>query len=212
MWASRLASVAIHAVLIGAAIRFSERPVVPREEIGIAPPLFLPADPSRPPSPPAPGTSSLNPAPHVRFDPHSIPSEIPPIGAELPRTFLPPGDPGLPGADSLNLLPGGTPIVTTAVIDARVADEAPRLLTHPPLHYPEVLRQAGIEARVVVEAVLDTLGRVERGSARVTSGAHALFDEQARALVEGSRYAAARYAGRAVRVRVAVPVVFALRR
>jgi TonB family protein len=97
-------------------------------------------------------------------------------------------------------------VVGTAPLDARLADEAPRLLSHPPLRYPEVMRQAGVEGRVVVEAVLDTTGRVERGSLRIVAGVHELFDAAARDVVAASRYQPARLGARAGRRRLQVPV------
>lgn len=210
MWASRFASLAIHAALIGAAIRLSERPPAIEDEPIQAFTLAIP-NVHRPAAPPSPGSSIGDPSPGVSFDPSHIPTSIPPAGSEVTPTFIPTLDPGLPGGDSLRLLPGGQSLIGV-VVDARLADEAPRLLNHPPLHYPELLRQAGIEGRVEIEAVIDTLGRVERGSMRVAASAHELFSAQALALVEGSRYVAGRFDGRAVRVRVRVPVVFSLER
>jgi TonB family protein len=80
------------------------------------------------------------------------------------------------------------------------------------VRYPEVLRQAGLTARIVVEAVLDTAGRVEPGSPRIVGEAHPLFTAEAHRVVLASRYRPARAGGRAVRVRIRVPVAFALRR
>jgi protein TonB len=97
-------------------------------------------------------------------------------------------------------------------MDVRTVEEPPVLLSHPEPGYPDLLRSAGIEGRVVVEAVLDTLGRVERGSLRIVSSTHALFVPEASALVLGSRYRPGRFGGTAVRVRIQVPVNFALRR
>jgi protein TonB len=86
------------------------------------------------------------------------------------------------------------------------------LLGHPVPRYPELLRAAGIEGRVVVEVVLDTLGRAEPQTLRIATSAHLLFDAEASAVVLGSRYRPGRVAGRPVRVRIRVPVSFALRR
>jgi len=86
------------------------------------------------------------------------------------------------------------------------------MLAHPAINYPEVLRQAGIEGRVLVEAVLDTLGRAEPSSLRVTASPHQLFDREALAVVAGSRFRPGRADGHAVRVRIQVPVTFSIRR
>jgi protein TonB len=121
----------------------------------------------------------------------------------------PPGPlPGMPGP--VAALPPSPP--PEGLVDIRVVEELPVLLTHPSPRYPDLLRQAGIEGRVIVEAVIDTTGRAERESLRVVSSSHALFAPEASALVLGSRYRPARFGGRAVRVRILVPVAFALRR
>lgn len=113
-----------------------------------------------------------------------------------------PGSPGTPG----NLLAPAAPI------DAHLAEEPALLLSHPQPRYPERLRQARVEGRVVVEVVLDTLGRAEPASLRVVRSAHPLFDAEASAVVLASRYRPARVGGRPVRVRILVPVGFSLRR
>src|SRR5260370_910606 len=77
--------------------------------------------------------------------------------------------------------------------------------------YPDVLHLAGIEGRVVIEAVLDTTGRAEAGSLSVIGDAHPLFAAEAERVVLSSRYRPGRTQGRAVRVRVRVPVSFSLR-
>ncbi|MBI1723115.1 MAG: TonB family protein [Gemmatimonadetes bacterium] len=113
-----------------------------------------------------------------------------------------PGPPGTPG----NLLAPAAPI------DAHLAEEPALLLSHPQPRYPERLRQARVEGRVVVEVVLDTLGRPDPASLRVVTSAHPLFDAEASAVVLASRYRPARMGGRPVRVRILVPVGFSLQR
>ncbi|MGD0484075.1 MAG: TonB family protein [Gemmatimonadales bacterium] len=139
---------------------------------------------------------------------------LPPIEASptpawpTPPVDLFPAEPG-PGAPVVTGPPSPAPV---APMDVRTVEEPPVLLSHPTPGYPDLLRSAGIEGRVVVEAVLDTVGRVERGSLRIVSSTHALFVPEASALVLGSRYRPARFGGMAVRVRIQVPVDFALRR
>jgi len=212
MWGSRIASLAVHAILIGMAVRFSGPPAAagpyrpPTVDLRISP------QPNTRAAPPAgaPGVTP-SPSPGRAINLTDVPTAIPPIAAGDPPSGFVPAEPGLlPGSDSFSL--SVNTAVMTAPIDARVADEGPRLLSHPPLRYPEVLRQAGVEGRVMVEAVLDTTGRVEDGSLRVQRSDGPPFERAALELVRGSRYAAARHSGRAVRVRIVVPVVFSLRR
>jgi len=100
----------------------------------------------------------------------------------------------------------------SAPVSVSVVEEIPVLLRFPPPRYPDILRQAGVEGRVMLELVLDTLGHVEPGSVQVVSSTHRLFDAAATQAALGSTYSPGRVAGRAVRVRIQVPVVFALRR
>jgi protein TonB len=78
--------------------------------------------------------------------------------------------------------------------------------------YPEILRQAGIEGRVMIEFVIDTLGRAERNSLRVINSAHQLFEAPAREAVLSCRFHPGRIQGRAVRVRVQQPINFQIAR
>lgn len=213
-WLSRVLSLAVHAALIAVAVRFSEAGEAPRgepiAETTIVVAGTVPDDPGRPPAPaPLDGQAP----PWSVTVPVDIPTTIPAVTDPM---YDPAHDPVVssfpPGTDSLRLMPPNPGHwIGTTPIDARVADEAPRLIDHPPVRYPEIMRQAGIEARVMVEAVLDTLGRAEPSSLRVVRSGGTAFDDEARAVVAGSRYRAARLGGRAVRVRIQVPVSFALR-
>lgn len=90
-------------------------------------------------------------------------------------------------------------------------EAAPMLLSATPPAYPEFLRRAGFEGRVVVEAVVDTLGRAERASVRVVESAHAGFEGPSRDYVLRALFRPARVHGRAVRVLVRIPIDFKLR-
>jgi len=96
-------------------------------------------------------------------------------------------------------------------IDASLAEEAPAILAGPLPAYPEPLRQAGIEGRVVLEAVVDTLGRVEPGSVIAVTAGQPGFMAAARQALAATLFRPARVHGRAVRVRVRVPIDFMLR-
>jgi len=81
---------------------------------------------------------------------------------------------------------------------------------HPPPAYPELLRAAGIEGRVVLQVVIDTLGRAEP-AARVFESSNPGFDGAALACVRGARFRPGRVGGRAVRVLIRLPIAFTLR-
>ncbi len=48
-----------------------------------------------------------------------------------------------------------------------VLTEKPRIVSGPRLRYPERLRQARVQGRVVAAAVIDTTGRAEQGSIKI---------------------------------------------
>jgi len=212
---SMLTSVVLHGGLVALATLATQVPpparVSPHDTT-----IFWVADP-RPARPVRPGPVTLPGRPALPgMQTFTLPTTpaIPlpdpgsPFTPDLPGTGDPwPGAPGQ-GGDTT----GGSTGTPGAVLDVRVVPVQPVLLAHPPLRYPEILRRAGIEGDVLVEAVLDTLGSVERGSPRVVRGAHPLFDAEALAVVAASRYRAGRMGAQAVRVRILVPVRFTLRR
>ena len=85
-------------------------------------------------------------------------------------------------------------------------DERAEIVSAPPLEYPPALRQAGLQGRVTVQAVIDTLGRAEPASLKVIARPNTAFDQSARAYVLHAVFRPARVKGRAVRVLVNVPV------
>lgn len=94
--------------------------------------------------------------------------------------------------------------------DISLVEEPPAILAGPLPAYPELLRQAGIRGRVVLEVVVDTTGRVEPGSVGVVSTAHPGFVAPAQRALAATLFRPGRMLGRAVRVRVRVPIEFRL--
>jgi TonB family protein len=67
-------------------------------------------------------------------------------------------------------------------------------LSGPRLQYPNLLRQAGIQGRVIVRAIIDTTGRAEPGSVQVVESPHPGFDQAARNAVLQARFSHGRFA------------------
>jgi TonB family protein len=86
----------------------------------------------------------------------------------------------------------------------------PEFLSGPRLVYPDSLRQAGVQGRVIVQAVLDTMGRAEPWSVKIIQSPHPGFDQPARNFVLGALFRAGRVQERAVRVLVNVPLDFSI--
>jgi len=86
------------------------------------------------------------------------------------------------------------------------------VLTGPIPAYPELLRQARIQGHVVLEAIVDSTGRVLAESILVISATHPGFVASARQALLVTVFRPARIGGRAVRMRVRLPFEFTLRR
>ena len=120
---------------------------------------------------------------------------IPTVGS--PGTMAPSGS--APGEWTVDPMP------------VSLVQEPPVLLQAPLPAYPPRMRDAGIEGSVLIEAVVDTLGRVEPGSLRIVSSDRAEFAAPATVSIGAALFRPARVFGRPVRVLVRVPVAFRLR-
>ncbi len=94
------------------------------------------------------------------------------------------------------------------VFRADQVDQPPTIVSAEPPAYPSTVKTARVDVRVVVSAVIDTLGRAEPGSLRIVSSPGAAFEEPARAYVLGARFWPGVVEGRKVRVLIDVPVDF----
>src|SRR5712664_564489 len=69
------------------------------------------------------------------------------------------------------------------VYSEATVDERAEIVSAPPPEYPPALRQAGLQGRVTVQAVIDTLGRAEPASLKIIARPNTAFDQSARAYV-----------------------------
>lgn len=81
-----------------------------------------------------------------------------------------------------------------------------------PPRYPEALRNAGVEGKVIAQFVVDEAGRAEEGSVRFIRGDNVLFEDAVRTALRRMRFVPAEVGGRKVRQLVQMPFVFALSR
>ena len=86
----------------------------------------------------------------------------------------------------------------------------PKILSGPIPHYPEGARDAHITGRVLMIGIVDTTGRVERGSIKVLTTPQEALSRSAVSYFEGAKFQPARIAGQAVRTCVEIPVDFRL--
>src|SRR6266568_3055500 len=94
--------------------------------------------------------------------PDIIPTNIPPVNLQEkfdPKDY---SGTGVEGGLSTGMVPTGNEVFMEAIVE-----EKPAVLSGPTLQYPELLRQAQIQGRVLVQAIIDTLGRAEPPSVKV---------------------------------------------
>lgn len=141
--------------------------------------------------------------------PRDIPDVIPPI--DLTQRPLDPRDftgRGVEGGVA-NGVVGGTGVVElsesgnlNAIYEASTDDdrfEQAIVILPPAPRYPTLLEAAGIEGKVSVEFVIDTLGRVEAASIRILHSTHEAFESSARTAIAAAVFRPARLSTHPVR-------------
>ena len=222
-----LLSVALHAAVIGATVVATGlstelRPTKPPPletlvYIEHPPKTTIPTDPSRTPptrpptiTPPDIQTTVVPPVDVV--DPTVVPTTLPAISERLASavdmapTRISTSGGSETAAFGEGALGGDTPM-SALMVDREVV----------PLHgvapqYPSMLASAGVEGLVIARFVVDTLGRVERGSVEMTRSDNALFEQSVRAALTRMRFVPAEAGGRKVRQLVQQPFAFAISR
>ncbi len=184
-------------------------------------PDYMRTVPLPPPPPAARVRPAAAPAPHPATTPDvSVPTAAPP---SIKVENDPPGavpDIGIPSADGVpggtGLFPGGgAPIVVQPPEPprpsgpVRVAElpVSPRRIGDTRPVYPEIARAARVEGTVILEAVLDTTGRVTQ--LRVIQSVP-MLDQAALEAVRQWRYTPSLYGGHPVSVLMTITVRFAL--
>jgi protein TonB len=140
-----------------------------------------------------------------------IPTEIPQV--ELTATTITDAteftrrvgqDPGGAGRHGL-----GGPI--EGVLEERYVDRSPRILGSPiQPDFPASLRERGINGRVSMQFVVDTLGRAEMSGLRVVEATDPLFAQSVRAVLGRYRFSPGEVGGQKVRTLVQLPFDFTL--
>ena len=169
--------------------------------------VFLNQQEQKPDQPPPPQLDMQLKGFQTVVAPTDIPTNIPPVNLQEhfdPRDY---SGVGVEGGVATGIVPGSDQVLSVDVVQ-----EKPELLSHPPPAYPPLLQQAGIEGRVMVQAIIDTTGRVEPNSVRVAESANPGFDQPAKNVVLRSLFRPGRVYGRAVRVLVAIPIDFKIQR
>ena len=139
--------------------------------------------------------------------PTDIPTNIPPINLQQhfdPKDYT---GTGVEGGIGTGIVPSSDQVFMESVVEER-----PEVLSGPALNYPDLLRQAGVEGRVLVQAIIDTLGKAEPPSVKVLQSPNPGFDQPAKNYVLRALFRPARVHGKAVRVLVNLPIDFKIKR
>lgn len=214
-------SLALHAAAgyaaIHAAVESGASPIAARDVGAMV--LLDPPEPPPPPSAPIPPPSgAMVPAsrPPLGFQtvppPVAIPTDIPPVTLAERFNAADFSGRGVEGGVAGGI-PGSTrpaPVQQEVYLEAQV--EVPVRVMHIPTpHYPDVLREAGVAGRLVVEFIVDTAGRAEAGSWRVMRMTNPAFVEPAREAILQGVFRPARIGGRAVRQLVRQVISYAIK-
>ncbi len=95
-------------------------------------------------------------------------------------------------------------------LDARAADldQPPSRLSGPPPIYPELMKKAGIGARIVATLIVGIDGKVEPGSVEIVESSNEAFNGPAISMMSGTRWQPALVDGEPVRTVVQCPMEF----
>ena len=157
--------------------------------------------------------------------PSEIPTSIPPVdlrqAALDPRNFAGRGQEGgvawgavggTGPVDAALMAPGvgdGEVVYTAALEDARF--EPAELVSQPPPRYPRAMEMIAVSGRVVIQFIVDTVGRVEVRSIQIVESSHEAFEAPARESVTEAIFRPARLGTIPVRQLTRQPISFVTR-
>jgi protein TonB len=220
-------SMAVHVGLIFGAIEATRSAAEVIKDVVVDTTMVFLKPPEAPPPPPEPPPEnvvvSANPPPQgfqVITPPENIPTEIPPVNLNErfdPRDFT---GKGVEGGIATGVVGGTGPVPTIEgeVFLAAEVDEPPQAvnvaacIAELEKQYPPVMKSAGIAGRVVLQFVVNTDGKVDASSIKVTSSSHKAFEEPARRVISSSActFKAGSSRGQPVRTLVQQPLAFKL--
>jgi protein TonB len=215
-------SIAAHLAIIGAvtattvhATRPTRDPIVP---VRLAPPVH-PAPPTPAQHQPRANTPAARGTPRIVVDPIQVPTVTPttmPVIDLTPRAMpdyesFRPGTPTGSAAAARSVIDGdGTG--SEDVADWRGNEVLMRVVTSGRPRYPDLLRQAGVDGRVLVRFVVDTMGRIDPTSVQVLQSTHDLFARAVRDILGNFRFKPAESNGHRLRAMAEMPFEFQIRR
>jgi len=206
-WKTGFASLAIHAAMI-AGVVYATLHATPRDDqirMDTRVVLLAPQEQQNAADPPpvqlADALSGFQPVAVSA----QIPIDMPPM--DLQQRFDPKdySGSGVEGSRASDIVVSGNEVYAEGLVEER-----PALLSAPAPVYPALLKQAGIQGRVILPAVIDTTGRVEPASVRIMKSSHPAFDQPTKDWVLKALFRPARLHGRGVRVSIHLVVDYAI--
>jgi len=139
--------------------------------------------------------------------PDIIPTSIPQIN--LTEHFDPKdySGSGVEGGVANGIVPN-----SDAVFTASIVEEQPERLAGPQPVFPELLKQAQIQGRVLARAIIDTTGHIEPNSIKILQTPNPGFNPGVIDALRRSVFRPARVHGRAVRIMIDIPFDFTIKR
>jgi len=203
-----IASLVVHTLVIGGAVwaTLTAGQTDDSLKVDTAMVYINPEQQKQPDQPPPPQLDVQFKGFQTVVAPTDIPTNIPPVNLQEhfdPKDF---SGVGVEGGSATGIVPSAD-----AVLSVDVVQEKPERLAGPLPVYPPLLQQAGIEGVVMVQAIIDTMGRVEPNSLKITQTANPGFNESAKQTVLKSLFRPARVYGKAVRVLIQIPINYNLK-
>jgi protein TonB len=217
-----LASTLVHAALFAGAITATTRGPIAKlarpDEI-LLPPVVIHRAPEQAPITSRPSApTSLAPAPVAPRLPSvdRVPDAIPPIDIDVKLLAASEDEVARGAAGPLDQRLGGAPgglvgPTREGALDERYVDLVPRVVGNPvPPAFPLAMRERGVDGRVAIQFVVDTLGRAEMHGLRVVEASDSLFARSVRAVLPRYRFTPGEVRGQKVRTLVQLPFDFTL--
>jgi len=202
---SSAVSVGTHvAIVLAALLVTARRPMNAGSRV--PPPIIVwPSTPNLEGVPTPVPAVQIGPVPRIAPDLHVPPIDLPKILPQPGAAVSGTGSPEPPSASNYTLGVG------SSAGWSPFGETTPEILSAPLPRYPDLLRQAGIQGRVVLEAVVETTGRVQRESIEVAEATNPAFVNAAREALLGTLFRPAAVNGHAVRVKIRIPYEFTLK-
>jgi len=205
--ASVIAHLAIIVIAVHATAQSRPRPM-PVQRLVIVP--FVPKPTPTEPSKSLPTHTRNAPVPTDQYVRIVIDPKLPPID------IIPPSPTSPTDFTNVRIVAGGSNQSGSGknLTDSFSADQVERqvsLMSGAPVPtYPEALRAAGIEGKVIAEFVVDERGMVESDSVRFVQSDNELFEASVRNVLRKMRFVPAEIGGKKVRQLVQMPFGFTI--